>query len=233
MVRKLKGFYYDKSKWKLERVDDREMYLVRLSNSKRRYYLGFAARITAITQVSKNLFIVLESYTLGIEGTNRVLTLYKIPSNGEIAKVSQVTYHRSCEFWTDTIVLLDEESLYDLSKGESIHKYYSLLSYLSKNNLSSIDLKRKDNREYLYCSKNIFSEYGRGDFLQLVIDVETCKPVLPVYSTLRDSLIDLTDTFTLKDLTNEELRYKSIVDDHMIGISMAAGEKLLLSAFED
>ena len=107
------------------------------------------------------------------------------------------------------------------------------MDYLYKNNVDIISLEQKYNHEYFYCTMEISSNYGRGDFLQFLIDTETCKPVFPVYSTLRNSLIDLSDTFTLENLIEEEEKYKEIVDYNMIKISMTAGERLLLSAFNE
>ena len=116
--------------------------------------------------------------------------------------------------------------------SETFNGYRSILNFLQKFDISNFSVKRKNNHEYLYCIKEVFSKYGRGDFLQFVIDIETCKTVLPVYSSLRDSLIDLSDTFTLENLIKEEQQYKEIVDANMATISISTAEKVLLSAFD-
>lgn len=227
MVRKLDGFYYDKSKWKLGTKNNR-YYLTQLSNTEAPHYIGLRRNIVAVTQVSEDSIIVLEKYD------SYYLRFYSISKKGNIEEISAVSYKYSCSFWSDTMVFLDEITLYDLSKDEDVtNKYSSTMDYLYNNNFYIISLHQKGNHEYFYCTIEVSSSYGQNDFLQFLIDAETCKPAFPVYSTLRDSLIDLSDTFTLKNLIEEEEKYKEIVDEHMIEISMAAGEKVLLSAFDE
>lgn len=230
MEKSLSGFNYDLSKWKL--VYDRysNLYLVRLSDLNNQYNLGCKRNIRALKQISENQFIILEGYP---SRKIHYLRLYNI-TDDDIIEVSSTSYYTTCKFWTDTVVLLDGYIVYDLQKDKTIDGYTSALEYLYDNNFYDTIFLQKDEHYYLFCTAEITSSYGGSkEYLQLVLDIENCKTVLPVYSSLRDELIDITETFTLSDLLREELNHKKIVDANMANITFSTGKKILLSAFEN
>lgn len=57
------------------------------------------------------------------------------------------------------------------------------------------------------------------DYLLFVFDTEKFMPAFPVYSSLRDSYIKLSDSFTVTDLIEEEVKYKDLVSLHMKSIT--------------
>lgn len=89
------------------------------------------------------------------------------------------------------------------------------------------------NRKYLYCVKKIPSLYI-AEYLQMVLDEETLEPVLPVFSSLRNTFIELTEKFTFEKLLAEEIHYKQIVDEFVFksyDTQRQQGENILLTAF--
>lgn len=67
------------------------------------------------------------------------------------------------------------------------------------------------------------------DYLLFVFDTEKFMPAFPVYSSLRDRYIELSDSFTVTDLIEEEFKYKEIVSLNMKSIT----EKLPLFGLVD
>lgn len=70
---------------------------------------------------------------------------------------------------------------------------------------------------------------------QLILDINSLKPVTPVYSTLRNKYFTLSDSLTLKDLVEEENHYLLIIDDFLNKLYNTANTKIteeLLSMIE-
>lgn len=102
---------------------------------------------------------------------------------------------------------------------------------------TSFSLLARDDKNYLYCSKSIVSDNKKlksVDFLHFVLEAETLQPVLPAFSTLRASFVDL-DSFTdIPEFIKKEQRYKQIVDDQLSLINSRlsnSGKNILLSSF--
>lgn len=95
----------------------------------------------------------------------------------------------------------------------------------------------KDGNSYLYCERELGSSfYRRNYYVQILLDVDTLAPALPIYSSLRNSFIDLTDSFTLKDFLEEEIYYIRLVDKFLSELektSKMSTRKFLLRSFEE
>ena len=75
------------------------------------------------------------------------------------------------------------------------------------------------------------------NYLLFVFDTETFLPALPVYSSLRDSFIKLSDSFTFTDLIEEEQKYQNFVSLYMKPVTSNAlvikAEEVLLYGLID
>lgn len=225
MKKSITGFNYDRKQWKLEHDSYNNLFLVRQSDPDSRYILGASRNIRALNEISENLFIVLEGYP----SRGYYIRFYDISI--ELTEISSILFYDSYEFWSDTIVFVDGKTVYDITSGNAIDGFLSAMQYLYDNDFYDIQFIQKDSQSYFYSTAEITSNNGGKDFLQLLLDIRTCKPALPVHSTLRNSLISLTDTFTLEDLIREEKRYKRIVDLHHKEEELLEGKNILLSAF--
>lgn len=100
--------------------------------------------------------------------------------------------------------------------------------------VDEISIKIRNGKEFLYCVKNIPSSYEE-EYIQFLIDRETLQPVLPVFSTLRNSFIDLKNLHDIEKLIGEDTKYKEIIDAYFFNlhnIPRMQAEKVLLTAFD-
>ncbi len=92
----------------------------------------------------------------------------------------------------------------------------------------------KNSKKYLYCEMKIPSSYGE-EYVQFVLESKTLHPVLPVFSTLRNSLIDVKNLTEVKRIIAKDTEYKKIIDSFMCNLHNAPrmeAEKVLLKAFQ-
>lgn len=102
---------------------------------------------------------------------------------------------------------------------------------------TSFSLLEKYGKNYLYCSKSIFSntkKFKSIDNLQFVLDIETFEPALPAFSTLRNAFVDIYTFSDISTLIKTEKQYKEIVDSQLEFINQKinnSSKKILLSSF--
>lgn len=101
-------------------------------------------------------------------------------------------------------------------------------------NVDEISTKIKDGKTFLYCLKKISSSYGE-EYVQFLIDEENLQPALPVFSTLRNSFIDVEDLFDIERIIAEDIEYKEIIDAYFFNlhnIPRMQAEDILLTSFK-
>ena len=158
---------------------------------------------------------------------------------------------QSFNFLTDDIIIFDYEDtshgaeLYSISKNAEINDLNHLISgntdrhdasYLYSRNITLL-YENEDDEYPTYLSVNyrLNNTFHSREHLQFILDVNSLKPVTPVYSTLRDKYFTLSDSFTLKDLVEEENHYLWIIDDFLYNLYNTANIKTseeLLSLIE-
>lgn len=92
----------------------------------------------------------------------------------------------------------------------------------------------KNGENYLYCEKNITSSYGE-EYIQFVIEQKSLSPVLPVFSSLRNSFIDVDTFYDIEKVIAEDINYKEIIDAFLHNLHDAPrkqAEGILLRAFK-
>lgn len=88
--------------------------------------------------------------------------------------------------------------------------------------------------KYLYCEKKISSSYGE-EYVQFVIEQKSLSPVLPVFSTLRNSFIDVDTLCDIEKVIAEDTKYKEIIDaflHDLHDVPRIQAEGILLKAFK-
>lgn len=102
---------------------------------------------------------------------------------------------------------------------------------------ASLKSPKDGSNMYLYCEKVLSSSfYKKKYYLQVLFDINTLKPALPIFSSLRNSFIDLTDSFTLEDFLKEEIYYINLVDKFLSEVektSKMSTRSTLLRYFEE
>ena len=181
--------------------------------------------VVGIEQITNNEFLVYRNYIRNDCQILRLRLQYGI---------TNVEYHnefKRFKFLTEDLIIFDYEDtclgaeLYSISKNTQMNNLNHLISsntnrhdanYVFNRNISLIYENQNDEYPiYLYVNYRLKSTFYSKEDLQLIIDVNSLKPVTPIYSTLRNKYFTLSDSFTLKDLVEEETYYMSIIDSFL------------------
>lgn len=144
-------------------------------------------------------------------------------------------------FLTEDIIIFDYTDgchgaeLYCISKNLQINDLNHLISGNTDKHDASYLYNRKitllyenEDDEYpIYLSVNyrLSNTFHCIEYLQFILDVNSLKPVTPVYSTLRNKYFTLNDSLTLKDLVEEENSYLRIIDNFLAELYNTANTK--------
>lgn len=129
-------------------------------------------------------------------------------------------------FLTEDLIIFDKDAhvlgatLYSISQNTEYDTLNHLLSsepdcQLTKDRRIELLYENPKQDEYptaLYVEYQ-FNAYPLDicAYLQVVLDVNTFKPIRPVYSTLRDKYFDIDDTITLGQIAKEDSYYANII----------------------
>lgn len=99
-------------------------------------------------------------------------------------------------------------------------------SYLYNRKIT-LHYENEDDEYPIYLSVNyrLSNTFHCTEYLQFILDVNSLKPVTPVYSTLRNKYFTLSDSLTLKDLVEEENSYLQIIDKFLSDLYNTANTK--------
>lgn len=143
-------------------------------------------------------------------------------------------YHkefRKFNFLTEDIIIFDKDAhilgatLYSISKNSESEALNHILSSepdcrLIKDRQINLLYENPEEDEYpaaLYVEYQ-FNSYPLNicAYLQVILDVNTFKPIYPVYSTLRDKYFDLSDdSITLGQIAKEDSYYANKIGDFL------------------
>ena len=154
-------------------------------------------------------------------------------------------------FLTNDIIIFDYEDtchgaeLYCISQNSEVDDLNHLISgnldrhdasYVYSRNISLLYENEDDEYPiYLSVDYRLKDTFHSKEYLQVILDVNSLKPVTPVYSTLRNKYFSLNDSLTLRDLVEEETHYLWIIDDFLDNLYNTANTKTteeLLSMIE-
>lgn len=137
---------------------------------------------------------------------------------------------RHFDFLTEDLIIFDKDShvsgatLYSISKNKEYDTLNHLLSSEPDCRLikdRQIELLYEDTKKseypvaiYIEYKFGIYSFIDIGAYLQVILDVNTFKPIRPVYSTLRDKYFDV-DASSLGLIAKEDSYYAKIICDRL------------------
>lgn len=185
-----------------------------------------AGDVIGIEQMFDDEFLV---YRRIMRDTWQILRIKINVSNGKISILYRKEF-RQFDFLTEDIIIFDKDShvlgatLYSISKNTEYDTLNHILSSESDCRLTddrSIELLYKNPEQDEYPT-SLYIEYKFRSYplnicayLQVVLDVNTFKPICPVYSTLRDKYLYIDDTITLEQIAKEDSYYASKISSYL------------------
>lgn len=225
-MNRFKSITFDERSWTIEYDKSKKGYYF-CNRSHLRFCFLEDSCIVGIEHVCQNTFLIY----------SKLKDFYTIKRIYILKDDYEVQYEN---FSTRSLMSLNKETI--LIKNPESPVVYNVKTNF-KINLSFFQdtifsLLEKNDKNYLYCKKQIFSDTKRFksiDFLDFVLDVETLQPVLPAFSSLRGNFILLDSFLDIPNLVESELNYKKIVDEQLEALAERIninGEKVLLSSFK-
>ena len=127
--------------------------------------------------------------------------------NGEILVKYEISF-RDFTFITNDTILFDNRTVYSIYKNEEVREF----SWLKYHDLKLIrDIK---GHPYFIVSSQTSSGNQMDDYVIVIVDAITFKPVTEVYSTLRCSFIPLSNSpYTFDGIAKEDSYYVQKAED--------------------
>lgn len=182
--------------------------------------------IIGIEQVTNDEFLV---YRRIMRDKWQIIRIKFDLSTSEVCEIYRKDF-RHFNFLTDDIIIFDKDAhvlgatLYSISKNKEYDTLNHLLSSepdcrLIKDRRIQLLYKDFEKDEYptaLYVEYQ-FNSYPLNicAYLQVILDVNTFKPIAPVYSTLRDKYFNVDDTVTLGQIAKEDSYYADRIGNYL------------------
>ena len=235
-------FKYDEEKWELvfEDILDKQcvnvghMQMIYLRNLSTNNMFYLHPSIRCDNFIYNNVYIGLEQIS-----DNKFLEYYQTQFSCELIEhyfdengVESQKIHQGGKSFVsldDDKIWLQDWHVYSITAGcfiETLKPFDNLNTELT--------LKVDSNgNNFLYVKMQLSShDYGK-DYLLFVFDAKTFLLALPVYSSLRDSFIELSDSFTITDLIKEEKKYKDLITICMESVNNSFVKKAEESLLSD
>lgn len=126
------------------------------------------------------------------------------------------------------LIWLGDWQIYSIRKN-------CILNYLESLKVNSeISIKYRNGKHFLFCKKFIDSD---RNFISFMFDIRTFKPVRFIaYSSLRRKQVKLSDSFTFKDLIEEDEKYSSYISSYFEALKekeLKEQEEIVNAMFKD
>lgn len=176
--------------------------------------------LTGIEQIDENVFLVYSYSSTDYQ-------IRRIELNRPFNQSDIYTSHTNLVSLDDDTIWLEYTKVYNIKQNTIIQAPFSF---------NEITLTISSNGEkFFYCKKCI--QYNQNeDYLLFVLDCHTFLPVLPAYSSLRNSFVSLSDEFTARDLIAEDTKYQEYICSYLESItnnSVREAESVLLSTLTE
>ncbi len=183
--------------------------------------------VIGIEQISDDTFLVYRRTMRDEWQINRVKL-----SDGKVVR----EYHHEFQhfnFLTEDIIIFNKDSihggtLYSISKNcemdtmnHMVHDDSGIHDASCVSNRKITLLYDKEDSDYpslLLVDDKPRNAYRSEEYLQVFFDPNSLQPLSPVYSTLRNQYLTLTESYTLKDIMQEENHYLSIIDNFLYNL---------------
>lgn len=207
---------YNKENWKCKFMGINYCVLLNKNNNNSYCIQG---NVIGLKQISDDTFLIHRQITTKINHFGR----FKLTSNKIIPEFSKDFKHFT--FLSDDTILFDNDLVYSISKNCEVPE-----SKWIKN--KRIEVLVNDDKPYALFIEECIDPLK--EYIQVLADIHTFCPISNAYSTLRDSTIKLTNTFTFKHLVIEDTGYIKIIKNHLFGIHdnfRSKGKKILLKEY--
>ena len=192
---------YDESKWKI--TDHRfvvgldEGFVLTNLSTHRDFIIP--GDIIGVEQISDDTFLIHQRIK------RHLFEIHRLKLLGSDRKLEFSVHFKKFHFLTDDTILFDSNMVYSISKNKEIDFDY-------KNTNIDIYSDEDNNKNFLLVEKTLDSLYSH-EYVIVLVDGQTLKPVTNAYSTLRDAYIPLSDNFSFYNLVNQDQKYLRIITD--------------------
>lgn len=211
MTNRLYGFNYNKEQWTIKNY---RFNGYRIINNSTRDFVELNDNVVGIEQISDDNFIINASQHGGLSKFSRI----KVSGSNAMEIFSKRFNYFA--FLTDDTILFDGSFVYSISKNAEVEEFkwikprYEISVHTTENSKKAILVK---------CP--ILSIELPHLYVMVIVDGETFKPISQAFSSLRCSLITLTDDFTFNMLVEEDENYARIASDIIFSDDMIINEK--------
>lgn len=195
------GIKIDMNKWGITKNDIYGYILVN-KETKEEYKLG--GYIKKIEQIGEDEFLIFKKF---FKDSN---LLCRMIFKDDSTNMTFERHFKEISFLENNKLLLDNSNVYSIENNEIIAE---LAAY------RSMDYKIyevKNNQKALGMEIELDSYQLPSEYIQFIIDVETCKPISNAFSTLRGKEIEINDEYTIFDLYKEDRKYLNIVNKQLL-----------------
>ena len=217
-MNKLYEIDYDDTQWEYKVINDFDHKLINKNDGSSYDIIG---KIIGIMQIDDETFLIHRHTPMqGICNCGRL----KLTSNKIILELD--INFKKFTFLTDDTILFDNKLVYSISKNAEVPE-----SVWLKNKKIEINTDTTNGKTILFVEECISP---LREYVQVLVDIYNFKPICKAYSTLRDSRILLTDSFTFDDLIKEDTYYDGIVQNYFFGLYddfRIKGQQILLKEF--
>lgn len=130
-------------------------------------------------------------------------------------------------FLTEDTILFDNELVYSISRNGEVPES----KWIKR---KKIEVQTDNGKPSVLFIEECIDPLK--EYVQVLVDIHTFSPVSNAYSTLRDSKIPLTDSFTFEKLVLEDVCYIKIVKAYFFGLYgdfRTKGQKALLEEYNN
>ena len=195
------GFKFDINTWNIDK-NDISGYILLNKKTKEEYKLG--GYIKKIEQIGEDEFLIFKKFFKDSNLLSRMI--FKDGSTDMIFE----KHFKEIEFLENNKILLDNSNVYSVEKNEVIAE---LAAYRSMNYKI---YEVKNNKNSLGMEIELDSYQLPSEYIQFIIDIETCKPISNAFSTLRGKEIEINDEYTIFDLVKEDRKYLNIINKQLL-----------------
>lgn len=204
-MRNCPKFDYNKDLWSIDRINQD----FNISDKKNDISYFIRGNIIAIKQVSDYDFIVFE------KASDHMIFKYLELEYGVVLHLYQRDF-KSCDFISDDLILFDKDffTAKVFSISNRIECMQNILYIVTRPAVESISFCSSYHTELIFYDKSKYPKYlfvtykllsfRKDEYIQVLVDAETWKPISPVFSTSRNGFVEISEDKKLLQIFKED-----------------------------
>ena len=135
-------------------------------------------------------------------------------------------------FISHDTILFDSSAVYSIEKNCELSEF----EWLKFKEIKVLVSSTNEEKTVLFVEHKTSYEISANEYVQVLVDSTTFKPISKAYSTLRDQFIELSEAFTFDDLVNEDQSYIRRISEYIFDIHQHfhnKGKTILLEEVKD